>query len=245
MLRLNNNLIATPPTTPSSERSSAHSAHTEADGRVRVRNGGVHAAAGGARAADEARGDGAPPALGLAAMTSLEVLQLGFNQITEMGALRLHALPCLKILHLQGNELSRVEGLDSLHHLRELVLDRNKIKALEPHSLAALTHLRELRMEEVPHPHLHPRARARTRTPTLSPPAWSGGFALARSLWTAPATPRALPRRQSHWSAHRHESPDPPRPHPLTSPLTPYLAPHPLPRPSTYPHQVSSSRSSG
>ena len=62
---------------------------------------------------------------------------------------RLHSLPMLKILHLQGNELSRVDGLGAQQQLRELVLDRNKIKQLEHASLAQLTNLRELRMEEV------------------------------------------------------------------------------------------------
>jgi len=52
------------------------------------------------------------------------------------------------VLHLQGNELARVDGLGSLLQLRELVLDRNKIKQLEPHSLRGLVNLRELRMEE-------------------------------------------------------------------------------------------------
>ena len=30
-----------------------------------------------------------------------------------------------------GNEISKIEGLDGLHELRELVLDRNKIKCIQ------------------------------------------------------------------------------------------------------------------
>ena len=53
-----------------------------------------------------------------------------------------------QVLHLQGNELVRVDGLGSLLQLRELVLDRNKIRQLEPHALRGLANLRELRLEE-------------------------------------------------------------------------------------------------
>ena len=63
------------------------------------------------------------------------MLQLGYNQISDLPALRLHGLLQLKVLHLQGNELVRVDGLGSLLQLRELVLDRNKIRQLEPHAL--------------------------------------------------------------------------------------------------------------
>jgi Leucine-rich repeat (LRR) protein len=41
-----------------------------------------------------------------------------------------------------------VAGLQSCTLLRELVLDSNKIRALDPHSLQGLIHLRDLRMEE-------------------------------------------------------------------------------------------------
>ena len=43
-----------------------------------------------------------------------QVLQLGYNQISDLPALRLHGLLQLKVLHLQGNELVRVDGLGSL-----------------------------------------------------------------------------------------------------------------------------------
>jgi len=137
VLRLNNNLITTLPPTPADSGRAGGVGARGAVSSVRIIGGD----------GDGSGGDGA--ASGLCSMCSLEVLQLGFNQITDLSALKLHALPHLKILHLQGNEISRVEGLDSLQHLRELVLDRNKIKGLDPDSLASLCSLRELRMEEV------------------------------------------------------------------------------------------------
>jgi hypothetical protein len=88
------------------------------------------------------------PRMGVAALAALEVLQLGFNQIVDILSLSLRMLPNLKVLHLQGNEIVRVEGLNEMHQLRELNLDRNKIKALDARSLASLSSLRELRIEE-------------------------------------------------------------------------------------------------
>ena len=50
--------------------------------------------------------------------------------------------------HFSGNEISRVEGLNGLYNLTELVLDRNKIKQLNECSFVDLTQLRELHLEE-------------------------------------------------------------------------------------------------
>jgi Leucine-rich repeat (LRR) protein len=86
--------------------------------------------------------------VGLCSCQKLEVLQLGYNCISDMSALGLHFLPELKVLFLQGNEISRVSGLSTCFELRELVLDKNRVKELEAHSLVALTRLRELRIEE-------------------------------------------------------------------------------------------------
>lgn len=47
-----------------------------------------------------------------------------------------------------GNEIQKVEGLESLHDLRELVLDRNKIKGLGETSFINQWNLQELHMEE-------------------------------------------------------------------------------------------------
>lgn len=105
----------------------------------------------------------------------LEVLQLGFNQISDIAQLGLHRLPALKVLYLQGNDISRVTGLETCRSLRELVrttvptesalvgvppsltptrhthtqvLDKNRIKYLDPTSFSGLTALRDLHMQE-------------------------------------------------------------------------------------------------
>lgn len=49
---------------------------------------------------------------------------------------------------LLGNEISQVEGLEGLHQLRELVLDRNRIKALADNSFIAQNVLLELHLAE-------------------------------------------------------------------------------------------------
>ena len=68
---------------------------------------------------------------GLSGLTSLEVLQLGYNQITDIASLRLGFLKELKVLFLQGNEIARVDGLEDCGELRELVLDKNRIKFVD------------------------------------------------------------------------------------------------------------------
>lgn len=47
-----------------------------------------------------------------------------------------------------GNEISQVEGLEGLHQLRELVLDRNRIKALTENSFVGQNALLELHLAE-------------------------------------------------------------------------------------------------
>ncbi|KAL8572554.1 hypothetical protein ACOMHN_040458 [Nucella lapillus] len=78
----------------------------------------------------------------------LEVLHLGYNGIKDMATLQLGRLPSLKALFLQGNEITKVEGLEGLHDLRELVLDRNKIKVISEYAFANQWNLQELHMEE-------------------------------------------------------------------------------------------------
>lgn len=78
----------------------------------------------------------------LPCFNSLEVLQLGHCGIATLPSLQLHLLRySLKILFLQDNDLTKLDGLDNLVNLQELVLDRNKIKFLDPSSLAGLAHL--------------------------------------------------------------------------------------------------------
>ncbi|XP_039271513.2 leucine-rich repeat-containing protein 9-like [Styela clava] len=81
-------------------------------------------------------------------MESLEVLHLGYNKINNMGGLQLGRLVNLKALFLQGNEISKIEGLEGLHELRELVLDRNKVKVIGENSFANQWNLQELHIEE-------------------------------------------------------------------------------------------------
>ncbi|XP_054470363.1 leucine-rich repeat-containing protein 9 [Anoplopoma fimbria] len=81
-------------------------------------------------------------------MGSLEVLHLSHNGISNMANLQLSRLTNLKALFLQGNEISQVEGLEGLHQLRELVLDRNRIKALAENSFIAQNVLLELHLAE-------------------------------------------------------------------------------------------------
>ncbi|XP_019688632.3 leucine-rich repeat-containing protein 9 isoform X4 [Felis catus] len=87
-------------------------------------------------------------------MHSLEVLHLGYNGICNLIQLQLNRLRNLKFLFLQGNEISQIEGLDNLVVLQELVVDHNRIRALndsafaKPSSLLAL-HLEENRLREL------------------------------------------------------------------------------------------------
>ncbi|XP_063295570.1 leucine-rich repeat-containing protein 9 [Pelobates fuscus] len=87
-------------------------------------------------------------------MQSLEVLHLGYNGISNLPQLQLNRLTHLKSLYLQGNEISQVEGLESLEFLQELVLDHNRIKRVtetsfaKQHSLVFL-HLEENRIREL------------------------------------------------------------------------------------------------
>lgn len=78
----------------------------------------------------------------------LQVLQLGDNQVGSIASLELHSLVFLQSLFLHHNEITRVDGLNSLVNLKELVLDGNRIKYIDPGSFVGLTRLQELRMEE-------------------------------------------------------------------------------------------------
>lgn len=47
-----------------------------------------------------------------------------------------------------GNEITKVEGLEALRNLRELVLDKNKIRVITETSFFFQTNLIELHLEE-------------------------------------------------------------------------------------------------
>lgn len=88
-----------------------------------------------------------------------------YNNITDLTALQLNKLPSLRSLFLQGsdqtkkmnakrfdeilgNEISKIEGLEGLRNLRELVLDKNKIRVITETSFFFQTNLIELHLEE-------------------------------------------------------------------------------------------------
>nr|XP_061824855.1 leucine-rich repeat-containing protein 9-like isoform X4 [Nerophis lumbriciformis] len=81
-------------------------------------------------------------------MSSLEVLHLSYNGISNMANLELSRLTNLKTLFLKGNEISQVEGLEGLQQLRELMLDRNRIRALYENSFISQKVLLELHLTE-------------------------------------------------------------------------------------------------
>ncbi|KAJ9438372.1 Protein phosphatase 1 regulatory subunit SDS22-like protein [Diplonema papillatum] len=80
-------------------------------------------------------------------MLSLESLSLEGNQITSISGLSLKQ-PNLRFLNLRSNDISRVDGLDFVPHLCELILDRNRLRALEDKCFTACTGLKDLRAEE-------------------------------------------------------------------------------------------------
>ncbi|CAF1195882.1 unnamed protein product [Didymodactylos carnosus] len=81
-------------------------------------------------------------------LENLEVLHLAYNNISDVVSLQLSKIPSLRSLFLQGNEISKVEGLESLRNLRELVLDKNKIRVITETSFFFQTNLIELHLEE-------------------------------------------------------------------------------------------------
>jgi hypothetical protein len=67
---------------------------------------------------------------------------MGHCGVSSLPSLGLHHMRySLRVLFLQDNDLTKVEGLDTLANLQELVLDRNKIKFLDVNSLTGLVHL--------------------------------------------------------------------------------------------------------
>jgi Leucine-rich repeat (LRR) protein len=61
-------------------------------------------------------------------LPNLQVLHLAGNGLTSLRPLQLQWLPGLRSLFVSGNELQRLDGLDGLGQLRELVADKNKIR---------------------------------------------------------------------------------------------------------------------
>ncbi|XP_067847992.1 leucine-rich repeat-containing protein 9 isoform X2 [Heptranchias perlo] len=81
-------------------------------------------------------------------MESLEVLHLGYNGISSLAQLQLSRLINLRVLYLEGNFISQIEGLDRLQYLVELSLERNRIRMIHENSFLGQSSLIELHLEE-------------------------------------------------------------------------------------------------
>ncbi|XP_067894912.1 leucine-rich repeat-containing protein 9 isoform X4 [Heterodontus francisci] len=81
-------------------------------------------------------------------MESLEVLHLGYNGISSLTQLQLNRLINLRVLYLEGNFISQIEGLDHLHYLAELSLERNRVRMIHENSFLGQSCLIELHLEE-------------------------------------------------------------------------------------------------
>jgi Leucine-rich repeat (LRR) protein len=79
-------------------------------------------------------------------------LQLRFNGLASLAPLQLsRRAPALRHLDVAGNELSRLEGLEGLPRLRELVVSRNRLRCPGPaaqHSVKGSPALRGARRPE-------------------------------------------------------------------------------------------------
>eukprot|EP00435_Cladocopium_sp_Y103_P068210 s894_g31.t1 len=85
---------------------------------------------------------------GFGTFPNLQVLELGYSCIADMRVFSELPLQSLRILHLPGNEISKLEGLNKMEQLRELVLDKNRVKQFDEKSFEGLRALRELRVED-------------------------------------------------------------------------------------------------
>lgn len=72
-------------------------------------------------------------------LPNLQMLHIGGNGLTSLRPLQLQYLPALHSLFIQGNELQRLDGLEGLAHLKELVADRNKIRCVKSCCCAVLS----------------------------------------------------------------------------------------------------------
>ena len=80
---------------------------------------------------------------------ALRVLDVSANAIASAATLRLEVVKTtLTTLDLSENDLTRLDGLESLAALETLALDRNRVKLLDAGAFAGLANLRVLRMEE-------------------------------------------------------------------------------------------------
>jgi U2 small nuclear ribonucleoprotein A' len=81
-------------------------------------------------------------------LANVEELQLGYNRITDIRQMNLGGMNALRVLILQGNDISELFGLEHLPSLQELVLDKNRIRCLDCLPLAHCANLRSLQVED-------------------------------------------------------------------------------------------------
>jgi len=79
---------------------------------------------------------------------NLKTLRLAANRISDMTALQLWRLPVLTHLDLQSNSIPQITGMNECTALKELILDKNKIRQLQDNCLAGLISLRKFKMQE-------------------------------------------------------------------------------------------------
>ncbi|CAH8475518.1 unnamed protein product [Schistosoma turkestanicum] len=77
----------------------------------------------------------------------LSVLHLAQNGIRSLQEFQFHRMTCLQTLFLQDNDLITINGLEGLNHLKELVLDNNRIKVMNELSFLYNWTLKEIHLE--------------------------------------------------------------------------------------------------
>jgi len=90
--------------------------------------------------------DGYPK--GLLGLTGLEVLDISYNNITDLYGLNFAPMKDLKILNASNNNITKLEHIDHLKDLREVDLSNNRIRQLESNSFSTSHQIACLRMED-------------------------------------------------------------------------------------------------
>ena len=80
-------------------------------------------------------------------MPVLESISLECNGISSIQSLQLR-LPRLKFLNLKNNEVLKVDGLDELPQLREIILAKNRLRVIEHDNFMCNPYLRDLCLDE-------------------------------------------------------------------------------------------------
>lgn len=79
--------------------------------------------------------DGYPK--GLLGLTGLEVLDISYNNISDLYGLNFAPMKDLKILNASNNNIVKLEHIDHLKDLREVDLSNNRIRQLEANSFSS------------------------------------------------------------------------------------------------------------